>query len=176
MLNVAAAEIEEIYESSFTEIYRYCAYRLFSAELAEDAAAAVFLRLVEKYAALRGRERREVRAWLYGTASNVAARHLRDARRRRRIAAELARERDRLRARPEDNGRLDWPVLYEAMHGLKRKDQDVIVLRYFQGLQTSEIAEALGVKHTTVRVRLSRAVKKLKDALGPRFGEYDESG
>ncbi|KKL21561.1 hypothetical protein LCGC14_2444210, partial [marine sediment metagenome] len=80
-------EILEVYGNSFREIYGYCAYRLFSRQLAEDAASAVFLRLVEQYPTLRGRSQQEIRNWLYGTASNVVARYLRDARRRKEIAA-----------------------------------------------------------------------------------------
>jgi len=164
--------IVRVYEDSFREIFRYCAYRLFSKHLAEDATSAVFLRLVEQYPTLKGKGRRKIRSWLYGTASNVVARYLRNARRRRDILAELAREREGgPAAGPDGNGRLDWPLLYEAIGKLKRRQQEIIVMRYFQGLQTSAIAEALGMKDVTVRVQLSRAVRKLGSELEMPFGQ-----
>jgi len=172
MPNGSMEEIVEVYGNSFREIYSYCAYRLFSKHLTEDATSAVFLRLVEQYPMLRGESRRKIRSWLYGTASNVVARYLRDDKRRKDILAELAREsQSRLAAGPDDDGRLDWPVLYEAIGRLKRKQQEILVLRYFQGLQTSTIADVLGMKDVTVRVQLSRAVKRLGSELEIPFGE-----
>ena len=172
MSNDSMDGIVGVYENSFREIFSYCAYRLFSKHLAEDATSAVFLRLVEQYPTLRGENKRKIRNWLYGTASNVVARYLRDAKRRRDILTELARERQsRLAAGSDGDGRLDWPVLYEAIGKLKRRQQEILVLRYFQGLQTSAIAEALGMKDVTVRVQLSRAVKRLGLELEIPFGE-----
>ncbi len=166
-----ADEIADIYKKNVRRIYGYCAYRLFSGQLAEDATAAVFLRLVEHYPALKAKGERGLRQWLYGTASNVAASYLRDAKRRREIQADLSRQRlESLTHGSDDDGRLDWPLLYKAIGRLKRKHQDVIVLRYFQGMKMAAIAEALGMKHGTVRVILSRATKKLHRELGPLFG------
>ncbi len=171
MSESTAAEIVEVYERSFREVFRYCAYRLFSKQLAEDAASAVFLRLVEQYPTLRSKDDQEIRKWLYGTASNVVARCLRDAKRRRTIVDTLARERQsRLSAGPNDDGHLDWPVLYEAMDKLNQRQQDVLVLRYFQGLNAPAIGAILGMKPVTVRVQLSRAAKRLKRELDTRFG------
>jgi RNA polymerase sigma-70 factor (ECF subfamily) len=164
-------DIAEIYEAFFGALYGYCVYRLFSRDQAEDAASAVFLRLVEEYPRLKGKTRLEIRQWLYGAASNVAASYLRDSRRKVEIHAELIRQGQRGEAPgPGEYGRLDWPVLYQALGRLKRAVQDIVVLRCFQGLETSEIADILGMKHVTVRVQLSRAVRKLRLALGKSFG------
>jgi len=115
----------------------------------------------------------KVRNWLYGTASNVVASYLKDAKRRKEIAAALLRDKENGLARDYDKGdRLDWPVLYEAMAELKPEVRNIVALRYFQGLQTSAIAELLGMKHVTVRVHISRAIKtlrkKLEKPLGPK--------
>jgi len=165
-------EVLELYTAHVREVFAYCTRRLGSKQLAEDATSSVFLRLVEQYPALTHKGRERVRRWLYGTASNVIARLRRDASRRGDIAAELARRRrSRLVDTREEHGHLDWPILYEAIGRLKPRHQDILVLRYFQGLETSAIAEALGMKHVTVRVQLSRAVKRLRRELGTPFGE-----
>lgn len=168
-------EIVELYRAYIGEIFAYCVRRLASKQLAEDATSAVFLRLVEQYPVLKHKGRKRIRSWLYGTASNVIARFLRDASRCRDIAAELGRRRrSRFADDPEEHGHLDWPILYEAIGRLKRRHQEILVLRYFQGLETSAIAAALGMKHVTVRVQLSRAVKRLRRELEAAFGERPE--
>jgi len=164
-------EIVGIYRSHFREIFAYCVCRLFAKDLAEDATSAVFLRLVEEYPTLRAKSGPEIRSWLYGTASNVMASYLREARRHREILAEVGRQRKGRLAHglsPEDKP--DWPALYEAMSKLDRRQQDILILRYFQGLETLVIAQVLGMKHVTVRVRLSRAAKKLKRLLETSLG------
>jgi len=166
-------EIADIYGRCFRGVYGYCAYRLYTRSLAEDATSTVFLKLVEKYPALRSKTQREIRNWLYGTASNVVASYLRDAARREKIAAALSRDRANLSAQdPRKGNRFDWPVLYEAMRQLTPEVQAIVALRYFEGLTTSEIAESLGLKHVTVRVRLSRAIKSLRERLERRLGPY----
>lgn len=173
-MNVVATSNDEVvgfYMAFFGEIFAFCVRRLFSKDLAEDATSKVFLRFIERYPSLDDKSKRVVRNWLYGTASNVIAKHFRDAKHRRMILEEVAR-RDRFRENEalRDENRLDWPVLYGAIGTLKQRHQEILVLRYFQGLETSAIAEVFGMKDVTVRVQLSRAVKKLKRKLGKAFG------
>lgn len=172
MPNDIRDEIADLYRTFFKAIFGYCAYRLFGKNLAEDATSSVFLRLAEEYPKLRGRSKTDIRNWLYGTAGNVVARYLADAQRQKAALSELAREREGASARPfEDSEKLDWPVLYEAIRKLKPRDQEVIALRYFQGFETSVIAKMTGTRHVAVRVRLSRAVKKLRQELEKPFAE-----
>lgn len=160
------AELVEIYRVSIREIYAYCLRRLFVKDLAEDATSAVFLRLVEKYPLLRGKSRPEIRAWLYGIASNVVASFLRGARRQKQISQALA-EIGQDSSGQESPGleRLDWPILYAAIRELSERQQALIVLRYFQGFETKAIAEAMGMVHATVRGELLRTVAALRQKL-----------
>lgn len=166
-------EIDELYTSYVREIFAYCVRRLACRDLAEEATSSVFLRLVKQYAELRARSRQKLRAWLYGTASNVVAAMLVDARHRQEIARELARQRLKL-AEAEGHSRMDWPLLYEAISQLKERQQSIIVLRFFHGMETAEIAEALGMRHVTVRVQISRTVQQLRRKLENAFGELPE--
>ena len=56
---------------------------------------------------------------------------------------------------------------------LSRKLREVILLYYYQGLNVNEIAEALGISHSSVSCRLKRGREKLKNLLEGR--ELDES-
>ena len=164
-------EIVEIYRDFSRKIFGYCVARLYLKDFAEEATSAVFTRLVERYADLRDKSRVQIGNWLFGTASNIIRRYLNDAKRRADILAQVARERqDRDEARVRNDERFNWPQLYRAIATLGSRQQDIIVMRFFQELETKEIAEAMGIGHVAVRVGLSRAVKKLRKELGKTFG------
>jgi RNA polymerase sigma-70 factor (ECF subfamily) len=160
-------EVGALYDAFFGEIYAYCAYRLYRRDLAEDAAAAVFLKLVQNYHKVGGRGRNGTRNWLYGTASNVVKKHLRDTKRQKLIAEALQQDlaegsRKRSSAGTDDR----WPAVYEAFSDLGAVDQALVALRYFSGLESPEIAEIAGMKPVAVRVRLLRAIRTLRRRLG----------
>lgn len=52
--------------------------------------------------------------------------------------------------------------LYDALHQLPEPMQQLLKLRYFDGLSNREIASQLEVSESTVAVRLSRARERLK--------------
>jgi RNA polymerase sigma factor (sigma-70 family) len=165
-------EIAKLFHAFFEEVRVYCAYRLFSSDLAEDAVLDVFLRLTDQYPRLRNRSQAGIRQWLYGTASNVAAKYLRDANRQKRIVAELTRRRKGRRDEMSaSDDRLDWPAVYEAICRLSLRDQSIVTLKYYRDLNSSEIAAALGMTRVGVRVRLYRAVKALRRELGVHHDE-----
>lgn len=55
-----------------------------------------------------------------------------------------------------------------AVNMLEIDLREVVVLYYFEDFKQKDISEILGIKEGTVRTRLLRAKKKLKEALGER--------
>jgi RNA polymerase sigma factor (sigma-70 family) len=133
--------------------------------LAEDVTQQVFIALSRKAPRLVGRA--VLAAWLYNATRYLALDALKmRARRRRheRKAAEMARH------RPEgDSRRLEWDeiegVLDGAMARLSRGDRTLLLLRYWQGHDTVELAGILRISDDTVRKRLSRATERLRKLL-----------
>ena len=66
-------------------------------------------------------------------------------------------------------------ALYEAVKKLPQKCRIVTFLFYYEGYKTQEIAEILHMREATVRTRLVRARKLLKEELKEAW-EYEESG
>jgi hypothetical protein len=64
---------------------------------------------------------------------------------------------------PEPDG---WdqiaPLLDGAMHHLGRKDHDAVVLRFFEGRTFKEVGAALGSSEDAAKMRVSRALEKLR--------------
>ena len=164
-----ASRVNGLYDAFYPKIYAYCVYRLFKRELAEDVTSRVFLRLVRQFDQLREQDTTSIGNWLYGTANHLVTNHIRKGRRRAEILREVA---EQLAARPAANAtdHMDWPVLYQAILRLRRKQQDVVVLRFFENFDTFRIAQILGIKPVTVRVLLSRALKNLRRELETPFG------
>ena len=59
----------------------------------------------------------------------------------------------------------ETPDLREALHGLPEAERTLIILRYFEDRQLSEIAEILQENVNTVKSRLYRTLTKLRERL-----------
>lgn len=55
--------------------------------------------------------------------------------------------------------------LFRAVKSLGEPDAEIVIQKYYYDRSTEEIAEAVQMKPVTVRVRLSRALKRLKTLL-----------
>ena len=100
------------------------------------------------------------RPWLFGVARRVLANFYRGERRRSALA-------DRLRASlvevvpPPDAGPRTGSDVETALAGLDENDQEILRLVAWEELARDEIAIALGLSRTAVRVRLHRARRRL---------------
>jgi RNA polymerase sigma-70 factor (ECF subfamily) len=112
------------------------------------------------------------RPWLYGIATNVLAKHRRAEARRLRATAELAMARvppadPADRAAASLDARELWPRVAEAISALPNGERDALLLHVWEELSYDEIAAALGVPIGTVRSRLNRARRRLRELSAP---------
>ncbi|MBN1672304.1 MAG: sigma-70 family RNA polymerase sigma factor [Kiritimatiellae bacterium] len=134
------------------------------ADLARDAAQAVFILLAQR--AGRIRNRHALASWLFWTARSVAA-HMTRAEQRRKgyertaAAVEAARQRRREAAcRPGAEYSVD-----EAVAALPEPSRTAVVLHVLQGLTHGEAAGVLGCSKGAVAMRISRALGKMRAVL-----------
>ena len=57
--------------------------------------------------------------------------------------------------------------LAEALKGLSEKEQQIITLYYYEEMTLKEIAQTLEVSESRISQLHTRALKKMKDKLGP---------
>lgn len=170
MIDNVTILIKGIYDAFFDQIYRYCTYRLYSKDLAQDATSAVFTKLVQRFPEIRHKSMAEIRQWLFGVASNVVTAELRQKKHQHEIFLKLSQGSGSGLVRDEPGfHRLDWPVLYGAISRLPDKQQDIVILRFFHELETAQIAKIVGMSHVAVRVTLMRTIRKLKEQLQEPF-------
>lgn len=130
---------------------------------AEEVTQRVFTLLARNAAQLH---RHAVLAgWLYVTTRNVAANLLRDEQSRRAWEAEAWAMSDHGKKTETVNWDRLRPVLDGVMDELEDRDRDAILLRYFQDRPFAEIGAALGLKEDAARMRVSRALDKLRSLL-----------
>lgn len=148
------------------------AYRVLgSAADAEDAVQNAFLK------AFRARDTvRDAKAsvgWLARIARNAALDVGRGRGRRKRLQNEATQQAEdaakrRVARQPEAVHEDERERLREAVRALPDAEALVVTLRFLEGRSPAEIAEQLGEKPGTVRVRLHRALKRLRVSLGER--------
>jgi RNA polymerase sigma factor (sigma-70 family) len=138
------------------------------AHLAADATQLVFTDLARKAGSLVGH--RVLAAWLFTSTRFVTAKLVRGERRRqvREVEAQLmqAMNHDDLTAK------LDWdrvrPVLDDALGALTPPDREAILLRFFEGRDYAGVGLQLNVTSNTARMRVERALDKLRALLERR--------
>jgi RNA polymerase sigma-70 factor (ECF subfamily) len=157
----------ELFRRHYDEIFRYCARRLTERQTAEDITSQVFMKMLKNFKTFMGDET-AFRCWLFRIACNEINSHFRTVGRRVRameaVQKEYAPDNPDVRddcEQAEDNA-VKVAFLNDAIAALKQDQQDIITLRFFEGLNSEQIGEVLGLKATTVRSRLARALKKLK--------------
>lgn len=132
------------------------------AHLAQDVAQTVFTDLARKASSLARRE--VLTGWLYTSAHFAAAKIIRTENRRRDREEKFMREPIHETA-PEPDWEKLRPVLDAAMHELKETDREAILLRYFENRQFAEVGAKLGLNENAARMRVERALEKLRGTL-----------
>ncbi len=116
-------------------------------------------------AALEDRSEQRSSAWLSGVVRNKAKKLIRTRVRRRARHQRVARS-ERLPSTAEIAERTEGQRhLATAIAKLEEPGRSAIVLRYFDGLSPSEIAQRAGVSVRTIESRLRRARKRLAEML-----------
>jgi RNA polymerase sigma-70 factor (ECF subfamily) len=162
------AAFRHLYSTHFDAVLGYALRRTDRPEDAADVTAETFV--------VAWRRMRHVpdgdstRPWLYGVARRVLANHRRGESRRAALGTRL---RSQLDAAMRDIAEevVHRADVTAAMARLSGRDEEVLQLHLWEGLESREIGEVLGLPATVVRPRLSRAKARLRDLLGPDLGD-----
>ena len=151
--------------------YTLARYLTRDADDAQDIVQEASLRAFRYFAGFRGTEPGEGRAWLLAIVRNTA----RTWRERNRHHAQATAFDEELHSErvAEDHPeaavvrKSEGEALREAIDRLPTEFREVIVLRELEGLSYKEISDVAGIPVGTVMSRLSRARRRLEEALCP---------
>lgn len=163
------AAFANLYRMHVNAVYRYLSYRLRDTSTAEDLTAEVFVRVLKKIGDFEWRGI-DFNAWLLRIARNILLDHLKSSGSRLEVVGI-----------PEDHDSegssfapgsdlealdsLDRQDLYKALGQLRPEHQEVLYLRFLQGLSSIETAQAMNKSEGAIRVLQFRALKHLLKTL-----------
>jgi RNA polymerase sigma-70 factor (ECF subfamily) len=156
-----------VYERYYSGVYKYIYYRVGDQTLAEDLTMEVFVKAIEAIDtyAFRGVP---FSAWLYRIGSNLVIDHFRRLPSQPSLSLE-----EKLVAAGEHSGeRLESEFTHEelrrALAELTDDQQQVIILKFVDGLSNHEVAHILGKTEGAVKSLQHRALASLGRVLGER--------
>lgn len=173
-LDLLRRYVEERSEAAFAElvrrriglVYAIAWRRTREAHSAQDVTQVVFTALARKAPQLLGHQ--TLVGWLYRSAHFAASDAARAARRQQR------REEEALAMQPADSHppEPDWqklsPVVDEVLSAMPAADRDAVLLRVMDDRSYGEIGRELGVGESGARMRVERALEKLRHTLARR--------
>jgi RNA polymerase sigma-70 factor (ECF subfamily) len=167
LVELARADVAafgELYDFYLPRIYGFVFRRVQDRDVAEDLTSMTFQRALENV------RRADFRndcfgGWLFRVASNAVVDHAR--RDRRFVSLVNLQESDE----PGDlaldalAAALDRDQLRRALLGLAAGHRELLVMRFYDDLDTTELCAAFGCSRETLAVRLHRALRALRAAI-----------
>lgn len=149
---------EELYEAHYKELLAYAAHMSGSKELAEDLVQEAFVKALMNGQTVEDLSPSKQRAWLYRTLKNLFFDRC------RRAILENEYTQSRRSEYIEDPGiqRIENAMLLQS---IPPQDRAIFQLRYFDGYSAEDISHMMNLPPGTVRSKLSRCRKVLKQNL-----------
>jgi len=161
-----------LYEEHVDAIHTHVARRI-GRDLAADVTAETFRIAIDQRQSFDP-ARGSARAWLFGIATNLIRRHWRTEERRLRAMARSAHPGDQSgdetgesidRVAERVDAGSDARAVLAAVAALETADRELLVLIVWEELRHDEVAQVLGIPTGTVRSRLHRIRRQLRESM-----------
>jgi RNA polymerase sigma factor (sigma-70 family) len=163
--------VQERSEAAFTELVNGYVNFVYSAalrqvggdaHLAQDVTQSVFIDLAAKAHSLSPRT--VLSGWLYTSTRFSAAKAVRTEQRWR-----LREHKANAMQEPSSPDESPWtqlrPIIDQAMHDLKDRDRNAVLLRYFENRPLAQVGARLGLSEDAARKQVDRSLEKLRALL-----------
>jgi RNA polymerase sigma-70 factor (ECF subfamily) len=157
-----------IYEHYYQDIYSFVYNRVPGARVAEDLTSDVFLKALESIDSYSFRGV-PLNAWLFRIARTTVALYYRN----RPASTELSLEEELLPTEGDPSDVLETGLthrqLAQALSNLTEDQQEVIILRFVEGLSIPEVGQVLGKSRGAIKSLQHRALNSLNRVLEEVF-------
>lgn len=159
-----AEDFTKAYDALADAIFRHCYFRVSDRERAKELMQETFIRAWNYI--VDGHTIEQPKAFLYRVAHNLIV----DEYRSRRGEASLDDLREKgfdvgTDARDALHAKIEAADILGLLDKIGTKYQEVIILRYIDGLGPKEIAKVIGESENAVSVRIHRGVRQIKKLL-----------
>jgi RNA polymerase sigma-70 factor (ECF subfamily) len=153
--------LARLYDEHYDKIARYISIRIGHQAEAEDLAGEVFLKALESLDSYQERGA-PMQAWLFKIAHNLLVDYVRKVSKQKTIPIDTLEISDGVTMEEIVERQLQSEKLSQVMKQLTPAQREVIGLRFFAGLTSTEVGEILGKSSSAVREMQSAAVKSLR--------------
>jgi RNA polymerase sigma-70 factor (ECF subfamily) len=164
-----------LFDRFYWPLFRFFERRGFSREECQDLVQETFLRVHRGIEDFRGEA--HCVHWLFRIAANTAGKAMRYSTAARRAGDTVSLEDQDVEEAPAPLrqllGKERQELLRQAIDGLPAQMRRCVRMRVFQDLDYEEIAEALQISPSTVKVQLFKARKRLQSELEDSLVDFD---
>lgn len=143
-------------EEQYDKIYRYCYFKIYNKQLAEDITQETFLRFFRQNLNI---DNSKELAYLYTIARNLCVDTF-----RKKTVESLDKIEEEATYDPSDKWADDF-ALKSIIAKLPKDEQELLLLRYANELPINSICKITGLSRFAIHRRLSKALKLLKEEL-----------
>lgn len=160
----------QIFDNYAPALFRYAVRLCHDPAEADRIVGDVFAQLLEHLSDGRG-PRTNLRSYLYQITYHVLVDHVRDASHVSSMEEALNLPDGTVSVAGQvEEQELVHELEYAVTHGLTGEQQQVVMLRFVEGFSLQETAQITGKKVNAVSVLQNRAIAKLRQVLGAKFG------
>ena len=151
------------YEAYSEALFRHCYFRIYDREKAKDMVQETFIRTWEYI--LKGEKVENIRAFFYRVLNNLVVDEIR---RKKSLSLEEITE-GGFQASDNKVGKLQVELgaeavnLMRSMEKMEEEKKQLLIMRFIDGLGPKELASVVGESENVISVRLSRALKELRE-------------
>lgn len=160
----------ELYKKYFKKIYRYCSFNTNHDELAKDICQETFVKAWIKIKDFALKENWSLQAFLFTIARNLI---IDQSRKKKELQIdEFENHLETNENFIEDfDKKEDINKIKTALSKLDEVERQIIIFRYFEDMDTKDVAEIIGIKDGALRVRIHRVLEKLKIIMENQYGK-----
>ncbi|MGN0334748.1 MAG: RNA polymerase sigma factor [Lachnospiraceae bacterium] len=155
----------ELYESVYRDLYHLAFYYMGNQQDAEDAVSETVLKAYENFGTLRNEK--AFKAWIFRILVNQC---------KSQLSKNSVKGTMELMEEPVYHPELaDLMITRDLLSGLSQEERKIVTLSVFGGYKGAEIARILNRRHSTIRSRYRRALKKLEKQILDEEVQHERS-
>lgn len=169
MLNAEENSFENIYDQHYQRVFRTAYQLIKNRDDAKDITQEVFVRFIQSRKTIKNHDR--IKSWLHRVAVNCAI----DLIKKRSMKSPNIVESEQSKYQTPEEDYLQEETHYlliRELDDLPDKQKRALILRFFEGLPISEVAQFTGLTNGSTRVTITRALLKLRKRLFKRRGLF----